>query len=253
LGKACNLHQGIVGSILAAIGTALPETIIPILAIMFSKSAGSHDVGIGAIAGAPFMLSTLAFFVTGVAVIIYSAMGKRTMVMNVDAQVIGKDLTFFLIIYGIAVGTTLIHEIVWLKILIALLLLLSYLLYLKLIVSHKGDLLENVAPLYLKRFFKVPENIPWISVQLVFGLILMLAGAHFFIKYIHPHCHGITGKTQFGHMGWTQQGDTGNRQSDRGDGISELFSRGIRDDFYPLEPGRPYPGFRGAGPFWRGH
>lgn len=184
LGKACNLHQGIVGSILAAIGTALPETIIPILAIMFSKSAGSHDVGIGAIAGAPFMLSTLAFFVTGVAVIIYSAMGKRTMVMNVDAQVIGKDLTFFLIIYGIAVGTTLIHEIVWLKILIALLLLLSYLLYLKLIVSHKGDLLENVAPLYLKRFFKVPENIPWISVQLVFGLILMLAGAHFFIKYI---------------------------------------------------------------------
>jgi len=65
LGDAFNLHQGIVGSILAAIGTALPETIIPILAILFSRSAGSHDVGIGAIAGAPFMLSTLAFLSPG--------------------------------------------------------------------------------------------------------------------------------------------------------------------------------------------
>ena len=34
LGDACNLHQGIVGSILAAVGTALPETIIPIIAII---------------------------------------------------------------------------------------------------------------------------------------------------------------------------------------------------------------------------
>ncbi len=184
LGSACNLHQGIVGSILAAIGTALPETIIPILAILFSKTMSAHDVGIGAIAGAPFMLSTLAFFVTGAAVLIYSALGKRTRRMNVDSGIISKDLTFFLIIYGTAVSSTLIHEIIWLKILIAILLLLSYSLYLKLIVSDEGTLLENVGPLYLKVYFKLPENVPWISVQLLFGLLLMLAGAHFFIRYI---------------------------------------------------------------------
>ena len=55
LGKAYKLHQGIVGSILAAIGTALPETIIPVIAILFTSGAAAHDVGIGAIAGAPFM------------------------------------------------------------------------------------------------------------------------------------------------------------------------------------------------------
>ena len=184
LGDAFNLHQGIVGSILAAIGTALPETIIPILAILFSRSAGSHDVGIGAIAGAPFMLSTLAFFVTGAAVLMYSAFGKRSRTMNVNTGIISKDLTFFLIIYGTAVGTTLFHEIIWLKILIALLLLLSYLVYLKLIVSDQADLLENVEPPYVKRYFKVPENVSWISLQLVFGLFVMLAGAHFFIRSI---------------------------------------------------------------------
>jgi Ca2+/Na+ antiporter len=183
-GSAFHLHQGIVGSILAAIGTALPETIIPILAILFSKSMSAHDVGIGAIAGAPFMLSTLAFFVTGAAVLVYSAFGKRPRAMTVDTGIISKDLTFFLIIYGTAVASTLVHEIIWLKTCIAILLSLSYLIYLKLIISDEGAQLENVEPLYVKRYLKLPENVPWISVQLVFGLVLMLAGAHFFIKYI---------------------------------------------------------------------
>jgi len=80
--------------------------------------------------------------------------------MNVNTGIISKDLTFFLIIYGTAVATTLFHEIIWLKVLIALLLLLSYLVYLKLIVSDQADQLENVEPLYVKRYFKVPENVP---------------------------------------------------------------------------------------------
>src|SRR5512136_1999189 len=75
-GKALNLHQGIVGSILAAIGTALPETIIPILAILFTKGAAGHDIGIGAIAGAPFLLATLGFFVTGSAVVANKWLGR---------------------------------------------------------------------------------------------------------------------------------------------------------------------------------
>jgi len=181
LGNALDLHQGIVGSILAAIGTALPETIIPVLAVLFSKSFGARDVGIGAIAGAPFMLSTLAFFVTGLAVLVYSALGKRTAVMNVDPAIISKDLTFFLIIYGIAIGCAAVHAIAWLKVLIAVFLLLSYGVYLRLIVSAQGAQLENVAPLYLARYFKAPETIWRISAQLLIGLALMLLGAHFFI------------------------------------------------------------------------
>src|SRR5204863_5983060 len=69
-GHKLNLAQGAVGSVLAAVGTALPETMIPIIAILFGGgSAASDSVGIGAILGAPFMLSTLAMFVRGVAVI----------------------------------------------------------------------------------------------------------------------------------------------------------------------------------------
>src|SRR4051812_2415843 len=68
-GKKLELAEGAVGSVLAAVGTALPETLIPIIAILFGGGT-SHEVGIGAILGAPFMLSTLAMFVTGLAVLI---------------------------------------------------------------------------------------------------------------------------------------------------------------------------------------
>jgi len=62
-GKKLELAEGAVGSVLAAAGTALPETMIPIIAILFSGGEAANAVGIGAILGAPFMLSTLAMFV----------------------------------------------------------------------------------------------------------------------------------------------------------------------------------------------
>ena len=62
---------------LAAVGTALPETMIPLIAILFGGSAESDAVGIGAVLGAPFMLSTLAMFVTGVAVLLVARERRR--------------------------------------------------------------------------------------------------------------------------------------------------------------------------------
>src|SRR3954462_10491552 len=72
-GHKLNLAEGAVGSALAAVGTALPETMIPVVAILISgrgaeASDSGHGIGVGAILGAPFMLATLAMFVTAVAV-----------------------------------------------------------------------------------------------------------------------------------------------------------------------------------------
>jgi len=184
LGDACNLHQGIVGSILAAVGTALPETIIPIIAIIFTAGTAGHQIGIGAIAGAPFMLATLGFFVTGSAVVVYTMLGKRTLHMDVDSKVISRDLLFFIALYGIAVATTLVHNAAWIKVTVALMLGASYAVYLKKVVSHDGSMLENVEQLYLKKFCRLPSNKFWISFQLGAALLIMILGADMFIKYV---------------------------------------------------------------------
>src|SRR5215210_2993835 len=57
LGEKMGLSEGMIGSVLAAVGTALPETMIPIIAIILVGTSASEQVGIGAILGAPFLLA----------------------------------------------------------------------------------------------------------------------------------------------------------------------------------------------------
>jgi cation:H+ antiporter len=182
-GEKLNLHQGIIGSILAAVGTALPETIIPIIAILFTSGENAHDIGIGAIAGAPFMLGTLAFFITGLSVIVYTLLGKRKITMNADPALVFKDLLFFIIVYGIAVLTTFVHH-GGFRIVIAVFLLLSYGLYLKITIDKVSEQNGVIEELYFMRFLKLPDNLFWIFAQLFLGLFMIIMGANLFIGYV---------------------------------------------------------------------
>src|SRR5436190_8826549 len=71
IGEGFGLSEGAVGSVLAAVGTALPETLLPLIAIVSGHAAGD-EIGTGAIIGAPFMLTTLAMVVIAVAVLVYA-------------------------------------------------------------------------------------------------------------------------------------------------------------------------------------
>ncbi len=102
IGKKYHLSEGAVGSVLAAVGTALPETLIPIITIIFAPSDGSsEEIGVGAILGAPFMLTTLALFVCGLAVIIFAKRRKRKS-LQVHKGLVQRDLRIFLIAYSFA-------------------------------------------------------------------------------------------------------------------------------------------------------
>lgn len=128
VGYRLNLGEGVVGSVLAAVGTAMPETLIPIVAILFFGEASANEVGIGAILGAPFMLSTLAMFVVGTTVLVFSRDGRRTTRVDANASVLSRDIVYFLAFYGAAVMAGFV-AIQWLKWLIAVALLIGYALY----------------------------------------------------------------------------------------------------------------------------
>src|SRR5919106_925110 len=109
-GHRLNLAEGAVGSVLAAVATAMPETLIPVIAILGPIITGgdaeaSQAIGVGAILGAPFMLSTLAMFVTGTAILFYSRNGRRGTRMHVNVRVLGRDVAFFIVGYALAIGT----------------------------------------------------------------------------------------------------------------------------------------------------
>ena len=154
LGHKLNLAEGAVGSVLAAVATAMPETLIPVIAILGpvitgTPSESSHAIGVGAILGAPFMLSTLAMFVTGIAIIIFARRGRRGTAMKVNVKVLGRDVGFFVVGYAIAIGTAFLpDEIAWLKWVAAGLLVVIYAIYVR---AHFTDAAEESDPEELAR------------------------------------------------------------------------------------------------------
>ena len=184
LGHRSGLHQGITGSILAAVGTALPETIIPVIAILFFHSATSHAVGIGAIAGAPFMLATLAFCITGVAVMAYTLAGKRTWAIHTDTSGVLRDLRYFIILYGIAILASFFHHYPLIRWVLAIGLVLGYVLYIRETLASDGHEAEEVELLHLSKYFRLPENRATIAIQVIASLLLMMWGAHMFVGYV---------------------------------------------------------------------
>jgi cation:H+ antiporter len=100
-GKRFNLSEGAVGSVLAAVGTALPETIVPLIAIVLIGGSAGEEIGVGAILGAPFMLATLALFVCGMSVFMF-ARRRGTKTLHINGKLIRRDLKFFLLAYGLA-------------------------------------------------------------------------------------------------------------------------------------------------------
>lgn len=67
LGWRWNVGRMAVGTVLAAVGTALPESVVTLVAV--TAQNGTADVGIGAAMGGPLVLATLAYGVTGVALL----------------------------------------------------------------------------------------------------------------------------------------------------------------------------------------
>ena len=191
-GRKLELAEGAVGSVLAAVGTALPETMIPIIAILFSggASGAADEVGIGAILGAPFMLSTLAMFVTGVGVLAFRrrrATGSR---MVVDTVVLVHDIRYFVIAYALAISAAFLPpELNALKIGVAVVLIGIYVWYVKGHFEADPEVdAEDLAPLRFRRLDRsarrtnpgVPR-LRIVGVQVIAALACIVGGAYLFV------------------------------------------------------------------------
>ena len=65
LGRRLNVGAMAVGTILAAFGTALPESVVTLVAVTTGPTAEVRNIGVGAAMGGPLVLATIAYGVTG--------------------------------------------------------------------------------------------------------------------------------------------------------------------------------------------
>ena len=179
------------GSILAAVGTAMPETVVPIIAIFLGSEAEGEEIGEGAILGAPFMLGTLAMFVGGIAVLLAYRAGKRGPKLELHKGHAERDLRFFMMAYSLALLTGLIglQDEVNLKgvnYFVAAVLIVLYIVYVKKTLRDEHYIEESSCPvLYMTRVTGIPNagrrGLAMISFQVIAALVGIIVGAKFFV------------------------------------------------------------------------
>jgi cation:H+ antiporter len=189
LGEKLGISEGVTGSIFAAVGTAMPETIVPLLAIFggTQNQKLNEEIGVGAILGAPLMLSTLSLFLMALSV--WKRRGNHGHLMP-ERTGLTRDLNFFLAAFTLScVALFVPHETAGMRAVIAFVMVLIYFFYIMLTLKASAKLVEDghgteaEEPMFLAKL-GLPTNWVTIFLQLGVGLGLLVAGAKGFI-------HGI--------------------------------------------------------------
>lgn len=199
LGERLNLGQGAVGSVLAAVGTALPETMIPVVALVGAALAGgstgnaSSEIGVGAILGAPFLLATLAMFVVGVATLGFRNRRENGTDIKIDKETTRRDMGFFLVCFALAVGAGLVSLPFFVKVVLGVLLVTAYAFYIwRTIRSGEGSERETPEDLTLWPESSWGQAPMWaVLAQVVGTLALMGTGAHFFVEGVQQGSESV--------------------------------------------------------------
>src|ERR1700743_1138478 len=151
LGHGLGLGGGGVGTVLAAVGTAAPETLIAIVALL-DTDPESEGVAIGAIVGAPFLLGTLAMGLVGLFAYLYRERRVQGVKLEAHAPTLERDLLFFLGFFGVA------GALAWgppapVRIAAAVVFLLAYVFYVRRTLASGGEVQgeETLNPLIFDR------------------------------------------------------------------------------------------------------
>jgi cation:H+ antiporter len=99
VGRKLAVGQQATGAVLAAIGTALPESVVTFVAVAFGASAAQRALGVGAALGGPLVLSTIAYGVVGLSLLASRRPLAWTGETRRDLARLGRDQGWFLVIF----------------------------------------------------------------------------------------------------------------------------------------------------------
>jgi len=191
LGERLGISEGVTGSLFAAVGTALPETIVPLIAVLGSggKAQVNQEIGVGAILGAPLMLATLSTFLMTLAVV--RSRGLRGKIQPERTGFV-RDLQYFIFAFVLAsIAMFVPHEQAAVRTGFSVALVSVYFVYVVMTFRASSQLVtdghgtEAAGTMLLSRI-GLPTNWWTIILQLLIAIALLLWGAEGFI-------HGVRG------------------------------------------------------------
>jgi cation:H+ antiporter len=208
LGVQLNFGPIAVGTILAAAGTALPESVVTLVAVLFGSKEHGSDIGIGAAMGGPLVVGTVAYAVTG-AMILWRYRRKRALVAasvgagaseprtadldtaghdttgleNVDTKRLARDQAWFLSIFVVKVVLGLV-AFAW-KPWLGLLFFVAYAVYFwhETRSDGEGASGDDLEPLKIQPRRATPSNLA-VWAQTLAALAIVFTASQVFVKQL---------------------------------------------------------------------
>jgi cation:H+ antiporter len=103
VGSKAGVSQNAVGTVLAAFGTALPESVVTFVAVVFGRDAAAKSIGVGAALGGPLVLATIAYPVVGVMLLLSQPKSAHRPI-ELNAERLGRDQAWFLMIFVLKIA-----------------------------------------------------------------------------------------------------------------------------------------------------
>lgn len=184
LGRRLDLGATATGTVLAAFGTALPESAVTFVATVFGKTPQARDIGVGAALGGPLVLATIAYAVVGAAL-----WGNRRRLQRADCSVriehrrLARDQAWFLAIFVVKCGLGLV-AFAW-KPWLGVLFLAAYALYVwrELRSSDSTPEEEALEPLKFQPRAEQPAMI-WVALQTALALLAIAIASRVFVSQL---------------------------------------------------------------------
>ena len=186
LGEKLGISEGVTGSLFAAVGTALPETMVPLLALLAGTQnvAMNEEIGVGSILGAPLMLATLS--ISLMAISVWKQRGTQGN-LRPERSGLVRDLNFFIVAFSFAAMAMYVpHTLTVVRYGIGTVMVLTYFVYVMITLRAskglvaEGHVTESSGTMLLCKI-GLPNNWVVIVVQLMLGLVLLITGAKGFI------------------------------------------------------------------------
>lgn len=194
LGEKLGISEGVTGSLFAAVGTALPETSVPLLALLAGtqNAATNEEIGVGAILGAPLMLATLSICLMAVSV--WRSRGINGH-LRPERTGLARDLSFFIAAFSFAAIAMFVpHSLSAVRYGLGFSMVMIYFVYVMLTLRASKALVEDGhateagGDMFICKL-GLPNNMLVIFVQLFLGLALLVGGAKGFINGVEEASH----------------------------------------------------------------
>ncbi len=108
VGLRFGVSQSAVGTVLAAFGTALPESVVTFVAVATGGSAQQKQIGVGAAIGGPLVLGTIAYAVVGLSYLAFHGTQNAPLLKRGEQRRLARDQAWFLLIFAAKVGLGLV-------------------------------------------------------------------------------------------------------------------------------------------------